>query len=63
MIVGMATGTLNDFTDGFHWQALLMAVWKVFLVVGVCLGSLALFREHWNRQGLAKGLAASTFTV
>ncbi len=48
MIVGMATGTLNDITGGFHWQALLMAVWEAFLVVGVRLGSLALIRERWK---------------
>jgi glucan biosynthesis protein C len=52
------------YLGGFHWQALMMAVWEAFLVVGVCLGSLVLFRQHWNRQGrLAKGLAASTYTV
>jgi surface polysaccharide O-acyltransferase-like enzyme len=64
MAFGIATGTLNDFGGGFHWQALVMAVWEAFLVVGTCLGALALFRQRWNRQGrLAKGLAASVFAV
>jgi surface polysaccharide O-acyltransferase-like enzyme len=64
MIVGMATGTLNDFMGGFSWQSLVMAMWEAFLVVGVCLGALVLFRQRWNRPGrLAKGLAASTYTV
>ncbi len=64
MVFGLAAGTLNDFLGGFHWQALVMTMWEAFLVVGVCLGSLVLFRQHWNRQGrLAKGLAANTYTV
>jgi glucans biosynthesis protein C len=64
MVFGLATGTLKDFLGGWHWQALVMAMWEAFLVVGVCLGALVLFRQHWNRPGrLAKGLAASTYTV
>src|SRR6266566_74562 len=64
MAFGLIAGTLNDFLGGFHWQALVMAMWEAFLVVGVCLGSLVLFRQHWNREGrLAKGLAGSSYTV
>jgi len=64
MVFGLATGTLNDFMGGLHWQALVMAVWEAFLVVGMCLGLLVLFRQRWNRQGrLAKGLAGSSYTV
>jgi glucans biosynthesis protein C len=64
VIVGVAAGQLNYFVGGFHWQALGEAVWEAFLVVGVCLGSLVLFRQRWNRQGrLAKSLAASSYTV
>jgi glucans biosynthesis protein C len=64
MVFGLAAGTLNDFMGGLHWQALVMAVWEAFLVVGVCIGSLVLFRQRWNRQGrLAKGLAGSSYTV
>jgi glucans biosynthesis protein C len=59
--VGMPFASL---LGGWHWQALGMAVWEAFVVVGVCLGSLVLFRQHWNRQGrLAKGLAGSSYTV
>jgi glucans biosynthesis protein C len=64
VIGGVAAGQLNDFVGGFHWQALGEAVWEAFLVVGVCLGALVLFRQRWNRQGrLAKGLSATTYTV
>ena len=65
MVFGGAVGMpFAYFLGGFHWQALVMAVWEAFVVVGVCLGSLVLFRQRWNRQGrLAKGLAASSYTV
>jgi len=34
------------------------------MVVGVCIGLLVLFRTRWDRQErLAKGLAASAYTV
>ncbi|MGO8946886.1 MAG: acyltransferase family protein [Ktedonobacterales bacterium] len=49
---------------GFNWLAFGYALWEAFLVVGVCLGLLVLFRQRWNHQGrLAAGLAASVFTV
>jgi glucans biosynthesis protein C len=64
VIVGMVVGPFTYFTGGFHWQALGEDVWESFVVVGVCLGSLVLFRQRWNRQGrLAKSLAASSYTV
>jgi glucan biosynthesis protein C len=49
---------------GFDWLALCYALWESFMIVGVCIGLLVLFRECWNHQGrLAKGLAASVYTV
>lgn len=49
---------------GFHWLSFAYALWESFIVAGVCIGVLVLFRERWNRQGrLAKGLAASAYTV
>ena len=64
-LVPFMVGTqLNYYVGGFHWQALMEAVWEAYLVVGVSIGLLVLFRQHWNRQGrLAKGLAASAYTV
>jgi glucan biosynthesis protein C len=65
MAFGGAVGMpFASFLGGWHWQALVMAVWQAVVVVGVCLGALVLFRQRWNRQGrLAKGLAASSYTV
>src|SRR6266516_7426326 len=49
---------------GFNWLAFGYALWEYFVVVGVCIGLLVLFRQRWNRQGkLAKELAASVYTV
>jgi len=49
---------------GFNWLALCYALWESFVVVGLGIGLLVLFRERWNHQGrLAKGLAASVYTV
>ncbi len=54
----------SSLAGGFHWQAFVYTLWESFMVMGVCLGLLVLFRTHWNRQGrLAKGLAASAYTV
>jgi Acyltransferase family len=49
---------------GFNWLALCYALWESFVVVGLGIGLLVLFRKRWNHQGrLAKGLAASVYTV
>ena len=49
---------------GFNWQAFGYSLWESFVVVGVCIGLLVLFRQRWNHQGrVAKGLAASSYTV
>ncbi len=49
---------------GWHWLSLVYALWESFVIVGVCLGLLVLFRQRLNHQGrLAKSLAASAYTV
>jgi len=61
---GAGMQRFDAYRGGLHWQALVEAVWEASLLVGVSLGSLVLFRQRWNRQGrLAKGLAASSYTV
>lgn len=54
----------SSMAGGFHWLAFGYALWESFMVVGVCLGLLVLFRTRRNRQGrLAKSFAASAYTV
>jgi len=65
MMLGAGAGTqIGYFLGGLHWQAFVYALWESFMVVGVFIGLLALFRQRWNRQGrLAKGLTATAYTV
>jgi glucans biosynthesis protein C len=65
MIVGAGAGTQIGYSvGGLHWQAFVYALWEAFMVVGVSIGLLVLFRSRRNRQGgLAKGLAANAYTV
>jgi glucan biosynthesis protein C len=49
---------------GFNWVAFGYALWESFMVVGLGIGLLALFRQRWNHQGkLAKEGAADVYTV
>jgi glucan biosynthesis protein C len=49
---------------GFNWFAFGYALWESFVVVGVCIGLLVLFRQRWNHQGkLARGLTPNAYTV
>jgi glucan biosynthesis protein C len=49
---------------GSHWLAFGYALWESFMVVGVCMGLLVLFRQRWNHQGrLARSLAANVYIV
>ncbi len=57
-------GEMSHLMGGFYWQSFAYALWESFMVVGICIGLLALFRQRWNRQGkLAKDLAANVYTV
>ncbi len=54
----------TEIAGGFHWLSLTYTLWESFVIVGVCIGLLVLFRTRWNHQGrVAKGLAASVYTV
>jgi glucan biosynthesis protein C len=49
---------------GFNWLAFSYALWEPFIVVGVCIGLLVLFRQRWNYQGrVARSLAPNVYTV
>jgi surface polysaccharide O-acyltransferase-like enzyme len=60
VIAGMHTGS----SGGFNLLAFSGALLEAFLVVGVGMGLLVLFRERFNHQGrLSKELAADVYTV
>jgi glucans biosynthesis protein C len=49
---------------GFQWLAFSYALWESFMVVGVCIGMIVLFRQRWNHQRrLAKNLSSNAYTV
>ena len=53
-----------EFMGGFHWLSPVYTLWESFVIVGVCIGLLVLFRQRLNHQGrLAISLAASVYTV
>lgn len=61
---GTAGEQAAELAGGLHWLSLVYTLWESFVIVGVCIGLLVLFRERFNHQGrLAKGLAASVYTV
>ncbi|GHO60931.1 acyltransferase family protein [Ktedonobacter robiniae] len=65
MIIALgAVGHADLFEGGWHWQALLYALWESVVCVGLCIGLLVLFRKHLNAQGrVGKALSASAYTV
>ncbi|HEU0001715.1 MAG TPA: acyltransferase family protein [Ktedonobacteraceae bacterium] len=53
-----------DMMGGWHWLSLVYALWESFVIVGVCIGLLVVFRQCLNHQGrLARSLVASAYTV
>lgn len=63
-VLAGATENSEPFMGGWHWQALLYAMWEAFMCLGMCIGLIYLFRRRWNRQGaLARGLARHAYTA
>jgi glucans biosynthesis protein C len=63
-----ATGTSQPssypMAGGVNWLAFGYALWEAFVVVGVGIGLLVLFRQRWNHQGrLARSLTATVYLV
>ena len=62
-----AAGTRQNspaLAGGFNWAAFGYALWEAFVVVGVGIGLLVLFRQRWNHQGrLARSLAPTVYLV
>lgn len=54
----------SSFDGGARWQSAVLSTWESFFCVGVCLGLMVLFREHFNTQGrLVQFLSANAFAV
>jgi surface polysaccharide O-acyltransferase-like enzyme len=48
---GGLSGDLSNYSGGFHWQSAAYSFWESFFCIGVCLGLIVFFREHYNWQG------------
>jgi len=51
LILGGAMEDDTVFKGGWHWQAMFWAIMSSFLMVGLSIGVLYLFRRYANRQG------------
>jgi surface polysaccharide O-acyltransferase-like enzyme len=52
------------FFGGFHWQALVYALWEQFIGVAIIITLTVFFRKEYNNQGkLVKALSASAYAV
>jgi surface polysaccharide O-acyltransferase-like enzyme len=64
MLGWVMAGTHTGSSGGFNWLAFGGALLEAFLVVGLGMGLLVLFRQRWNHQGRpAKESAADVYTV
>jgi len=65
--LAFATGAATDnlpFKGGWHWQALVSALWDSFLCLSLCIGLIYAFRRRANRQGrLSRYLTANAYTA
>jgi len=54
----------KSFDGGLHWQSAVLSTWESFFCVGVCLGLIVVFREHFNTQGrFVRYLSDNAFAV
>ena len=61
---GARQGDFSIYMGGWHWQALVYAMWEPFVCVSIIIGLLVLFREKCDRGGrFSQALAGSTYTV
>lgn len=64
LLGGAASGHIEAFTGGWHWQSLAYAIWEQVVGFSLIVGLLGIFREKWDLQAsLAKKLSASAYTV
>lgn len=63
-ILGGATEDVTPFLGGWHWQALMFALWDAFLCLSMCIGLLSLFQNRLNHQGrIAHELSRSAYAA
>jgi glucan biosynthesis protein C len=59
----MAT-SLEPYLGGWHWQALVYALWESFLCLGMCIGLIYAFRHYCHGQGsLARFLSRNAYAA
>lgn len=64
LILGGAMEDDTVFKGGWHWQAMFWAIMSSFLMVGLSIGVLYLFRRYANRQGwLSHWLVPNAYTA
>jgi glucan biosynthesis protein C len=65
--IAIFSGAIADatpFLGGWHWQALLAAVWQSFLGISMCVSIIYLFQRRLDRQGaLGRFLSRNAYTV
>lgn len=66
-LIVVTTGALKDatpFMGGWHWQALVYALWRSCLCVSMCIGLVYFFRRYLDRQSkLADVLSHNAYTA
>ena len=54
----------TPFLGGWHWQALVAAIWQSFLGISMCVTMVHLFQHRLNRQGaFARFLSRNAYTA
>jgi glucan biosynthesis protein C len=63
-ILGGALADPTLFKGGWHWQALLAALWQSFLGLSMCVSIIYLFQRRLDRQGaLGRFLSPNAYTA
>lgn len=61
---GGLSGDFAKYGGGLYWQSAAYTLWESFFCVGICLGLIVFFREHFNTQGkFTKFMSDNYFSV
>jgi glucan biosynthesis protein C len=61
---GGLSGNFAVYVGGIYWQSAAYALWESFFCLGICLGFIVIFQQHFNRQGkFAKFMSDNYFSV